>query len=311
MSPINCAKCGCLNGSGADDCERCGTPLGATGATGAAGANAHGAPLASYAAPALAAGRLPIDFPFTPFQSVGDALNPTFRLYRDNYLLVGKITLAATLPLMVAQYALTALGETWGWGPSLFMSLASISVNSLTEGALIYAVVELLRTGASPSLRDAYAWGLWKWGKMFLCMLLMNILTRFGFVLLVVPGIILSLMFAVAIPVVAIENRGPVAALERSARLTKGNRVLILFTAVVLWLAVTVATWLTADYGVPTPGAGGASFFVSFVYAGVNQILTSAFAVLSLHLYLGIRADKGETVSIYDAVPAPAAGARP
>lgn len=308
MIPINCAKCGCLNGSGADDCERCGTPLSAAGA---AGANAHGAPLAPYAAPALAAGRLPIDFPFAPFQSVGDALNPTFRLYRDNFLLVGKITLAATLPLMVAQYALTALGETWGLGPSLFVGLASISVNSLMEGALIYAVVELLRTGASPSLRDAYAWGSWKWGKMFLCMLLMDILTRFGFMLLFVPGIILTLMFAVAIPVVAIENRGPVAALERSTQLTGGNRVLILFTMALLWVAVTVATWLTADYAVP--GAGGASFFVSFVYAGVNQMLASAFTVLSLYLYLGIRADKGETVSIYDAPPAPAAaaGARP
>ena len=83
MSPINCVRCGCLNGSGAGDCERCRTPLNA------AGYDTHDVTVAPYAAPALAAGRLPIDFPFAPFQGVGDALKPTLRLYRDNFLLGG------------------------------------------------------------------------------------------------------------------------------------------------------------------------------------------------------------------------------
>lgn len=304
MSPINCVRCGCLNGSGADVCERCGTLLSA------ASADAHDAPFAPYDARAIAAGRLPIDFPSAPFQSVGDALKPTFQLYRDNFLLVGKIVLAATLPLMMAQYVLTMPAESGGWVPHALSNLASICVNSLMEGAIIYAVVTLLRTGVSPSLRDSYAWGSWKWGKLFWCMVLTNISTALGFMLLVVPGIILSLMFAVATPVVVIENRGPFAALERSVRLTKGNRVLILFTMVLLWLVVKVAAWLTADYSAAMPGAAGASFFTSFVYAGVNQMLASVSTVLSLYLYLGIRADKGETVSTYDAVAAPAAVAR-
>lgn len=308
MNPINCVTCGCLNGSRADVCERCGTLL--PSAPGAASAAAHAAPFASSAAPVVAAGNLPIDFPFAPFQSVGDALSPTFRLYRDNFLLVGKIVLAATLPLMMAQYALTIPAEAGGVGAAMLLNLATICVNSLMEAALIYAVVTLHRTGASPSLRDAYAWGSWKWGKLFLCMLLANISIAIGFLLLVVPGIILSLMFAVATPVVVIENRRPVAALERSIALTKGNRVLILFTAGLLWLVVKVATWLTADYGAMMPGATGASFFTSFVYAGVGQMLASASTVLSLYLYLGIRADKGETVSTYDAVVVTGAAAR-
>jgi hypothetical protein len=302
MSPINCASCGCLNGSRADDCERCGTPLIA------AAAGAGSAPLAASAAPVVSGERLPIDFPFEPFQSVGDALKPTFRLYRERFPLAGKIVFAATLPLTAANYAVAGLVEPAGWGALAFVSLASVFVNSLMDGALIYAVVTLLRTGAAPSLAESYTWGLRRWWPLFLCTLLMNVLTGVGFVLLVIPGIILSLMFAVAVPVVVIENRGPVAALERSAQLTKGNRVLILFTSALLWVVVSVAAWLTADHG-GAQGVGGTSFFESFVYAGINQMLNSAYTVLSLHLYLGIRADKGETVSTYDALTAPAAGA--
>lgn len=300
MTPINCAKCGCLNGTAADVCERCGTLLLA------AAAATVGAPLAAYAAPTLDRGRLPIDFPFTPFQSVGDALKPTFRLYREHFPLVGKIVFAATLPLMAANYA-AGLAQPGVWGGFAFSNLASVFVNSLMDGALIYAVVTLLRTGAAPSLAESYGWGLRRWWPLFVCMLLMNILAGVGFLLLLVPGIILSLMFAVATPVVVIEDRGPFAALERSTQLTKGNRVLILFTMVLLWLVVWAVTWLSAGF----PSPGDASFFASVVYTGVSQVLTSAYTVLSVHLYLGIRADRGETVSTYDVLAAPAAAVAP
>lgn len=297
MNLIHCARCGCLNGPAADDCERCGTSLIA------AAAGAGGPPLAVSAAPAVSGGRLPIDFPFTPFQSVGDALGPTFRLYREHFPLVAKIVFAATLPLMPINYVLTGLAEPAGWDTLAAAKLASVFVNALMEGALVYAVVTLLRTGAAPSLAESYGWVVRRWWSLFLCRLLINMLTGVGFVLLVIPGIILSLMFAVAIPAFVIENRGPVAALERSTQLTKGNRVLILFTSVLLWLVVWVVMWLSSGFGQPA-GAGDASYFAPFVYAGVNQVLASAYTVLSLHLYLGIRADKGETVSTYDALTA-------
>jgi len=43
-----------------------------------------------------------------------------------------------------------------------------------------------------------------------------------GFLLLVVPGIIVSLMLMVAVPVAIIERPGVMASLKRSAALTKG-----------------------------------------------------------------------------------------
>lgn len=307
MSPINCARCGSPNGPDADSCERCGARFVAGGAGVAAGVNTPGAPRVLHPAGALAAGRLPIDFPSVPFQSVGDALRPTLQLYRENFLLVGKILLAATVPLVAAQHALSAAGGSWALGPFAFVGLASVVVNSLTHGALVYAVVTLLRTGASPTLAESYAWGLGKWRRLLLCSLMMNVLTALGYKLLVIPGLVLSTMFAVALPALVIENRGPVSALKRSAQLTKGNRLLILFTSSLLSLAVYVATWLTGA----RDAADAASVVYTLVYAAANQMITSAHTVLSLFIYLGIRADKGETLSVYDAPPAPAAVAAP
>lgn len=301
MSLVNCARCGCLNGSAADLCERCGTSLVRAAAWAAASA-----PLTHLPTRAAAAGRLPIDFPFTPFQGMGDALRPTFELYREHFPLVGKIVFASALPLMAANYALAALANSAGWAWLGLVNPGSIFVNALADGALIYAVVTLLRTGAAPSLRESYGWGLRRWWPLFLCMLLVSLLTAAGFMLLFVPGVIVSLVLAVAVPVVVVENRGPVAALERSAHLTRGNRVLILFTSALLWAVVSAVTWLNVGIG-ETLGGSEVSLFTSIVYAGVNQMLNSAYTVFSLHLYLGIRADRGETVSTYDALPAPAA----
>lgn len=304
MSLVNCAKCGCLNGTAADLCERCGTSLIV------AAVGAGGAPLAAAAQTAAVGGRLPIDFPFTPFQSMGDALRPTLQLYREHFPLVGKIVLVSTLPLMAANYAVAAVVSSSGWGWLALVNLGAVFVNALMDGALIYAVVTLLRTGAAPSLKEAYGWGLRRWWALFLCMFLVSLVTAAGFLLLVVPGVILSLVLAVAFPVVVVENRGPVAALGRSAELTRGSRVLILFTSALLWVVVWIMTWLGSGLG-GVFGGDEVSLFASFVYASVNQVLASAFTVLSLHMYLGIRADRGETVSTYDPLPPPAAAAAP
>lgn len=305
MSLVNCARCGCLNGSAADLCERCGTSLISASAWAAASA-----PLTDLPARTAAAERLPIDFPSTPFQGMGDALRPTFHLYREHPTLVGKIVFASALPLMAANYAVAAFADSAGWAWLTPVNPGPIFVNALADGALIYAVVTLLRTGAAPSLRESYGWGLRRWWPLFLCMLLVSLLTAVGFLLLFVPGVIVSLVLAVAVPVVVVENRGPVAALERSAQLTSGYRLLILFTGALLWMVVSAVTWLNVGLG-ETLGGGEVSLFASFIYAGVSQMLNSAFTVFTLHLYLGIRADRGETVSTYDALPAPAAAAVP
>jgi uncharacterized membrane protein len=89
-----------------------------------------------------------------------------------------------------------------------------------------------------------------------------SVLTLIGFILLIVPGIILSIRFFFAPIIIVDSNFGPIEALKESGRLTKGVKmqlfkffiVLILlnilgFIALVVGLLVTIPiTWIAMVY---------------------------------------------------------------
>jgi hypothetical protein len=261
-----------------------------------------------------AGGALAVDFPAAPFEGIGDVLRPTYRLYRDNFLLVIKIVLAACVPLVAVQYVLLAVP-----GPAdefdvaarvgLFLlgGLVRVLFTSLMAGALTYSVIRLLGTGAAPGLAEAYGFSARRWLKIFSSTLLVAVLTGAGFMLFLVPGLFMLTVFAVVLPAVVVEGRGPVAALERSAELTRGYRLLTFFTTILLWIFVSVVTWATVAPGDASSFANE-SFVTTLVYTAAEQLLTSAFTVLSLFIYLGILADKYERAA--PGYAAPVAGAR-
>lgn len=61
-----------------------------------------------------------------------------------------------------------------------------------------------------------------------------------GTMLFIVPGIIVALMWSVALPSTVADTSNPIHALGRSRALTKGNRWRILGLAVLAWLAMTI-----------------------------------------------------------------------
>lgn len=58
----------------------------------------------------------------------------------------------------------------------------------------------------------------------------------FGFLFLIIPGVILYLMWMVAVPVLMVENRGVFESLSRSSALTKGSRWQLLGLIVVFFI---------------------------------------------------------------------------
>jgi hypothetical protein len=72
------------------------------------------------------------------------------------------------------------------------------------------------------------------------------VLVAFGFVLFIIPGIVLGLLFAFVAPVVLIEGLRGRAALQRSAELVKSDwlrvALMIVVLAVLRWAAVALAS---------------------------------------------------------------------
>src|SRR5260370_956013 len=63
--------------------------------------------------------------------------------------------------------------------------------------------------------------------------------------LLIIPGIILSLMWALTIPVAVLEDKGLRDSVSRSAELTKGNRgrVFVIYTLFLVLTYTVMALW--------------------------------------------------------------------
>jgi hypothetical protein len=289
MTFEECERCGHDNEPGVERCEQCGARLG-----GGPWSNSLTLPppANAYAPAEVPAGVLPLDFPVRPFESVGDVLGPTFRLYREHLGPVAKIVLMS-VPAQAAFSYVSGRPPLPEMLPCGLMWFGSTAVSALITGALVHTVMTLLRTGASPSLKESFAWGLRKWWPLFACAILMGLLVGAGMMLLCVGGIILMVLYAVALPAAAAEDLGPIEALRRSIDLTRGHRGLVFVTMLVMWIIIAAAILLNSTYALPAFGAG-ASLPLLVVYAAVTQVLYSTFTTLSLFTYLSLRVSHGD-----------------
>jgi uncharacterized membrane protein len=102
-------------------------------------------------------------------------------------------------------------------------------------------------------------WGFTKFGKAFVAYLLTSLITLVGFILLIIPGIILSLMFSQVFYVLADnEDISAIDAMKESARIMKGNkfRYFVLCLSFIGWIIVGAITlgigfiWIMPYYSI-------------------------------------------------------------
>jgi uncharacterized membrane protein len=117
-----------------------------------------------------------------------------------------------------------------------------------------------------------------------------------GITLFIVPGIILALMWAVALPSTVAETSNPLRALGRSRALTKGNRWRIFGLALLAWLVffalelviVGAAGGMAALARGPSLGLGAIALI-----SLISLIIYVVGAVGSAALYVQLRELKG------------------
>jgi uncharacterized membrane protein len=122
-------------------------------------------------------------------------------------------------------------------------------------------------------------------------MVLYTLIISLGSVFLLVPGVILSLMFAVCVPAAVVEGLGPFAALKRSYELTKGFKGRIFVTTFLWGLLILVLNWV-----VIWSFAGGAKLDLLpalLLQTVVLGMLNSSAHVLNIYVYLGLLRERG------------------
>jgi hypothetical protein len=160
----------------------------------------------------------------------GTALSETFAFYFRNFLPFLVISAVALVPRMLvalpvvrlgaegaARQSTTALGLTF-----LALFTEGLGVQFAT-GAATYGVLQELR-GSEVTIAGCLRVGRSAFGRVFAVSFISNLVIGLAALLCLVPGIVLAVRWAVAVPVAVEEAPGAQGALDRSTLLTDGYR---------------------------------------------------------------------------------------
>ncbi|MGE3397564.1 MAG: YciC family protein [Sphingomonas sp.] len=213
--------------------------------------------------------------------------------------------LLAGIPSFVAQYwllgiefdnpALEFLLSWQFWGPILGGVLIGFVANAVLQGTLIGATVQHLG-GRQVQIGQSVATALARALSIIILSLIVALCVGFGLLALIVPGVILYLMFSVAVPAMVAERRGIFDSMSRSASLTKGSRSMILLLVFILLVfggAVSAVfsslfTRLAASFG----DAAADRIILSLGGMIGDMIVAALGAVMIASLYVELRALK-------------------
>jgi uncharacterized membrane protein len=177
--------------------------------------------------------------------SVGEILDTSFSLYRRHFGALATVSLVCSgLPLVLRLFVEAAGGMFTHLTLTLVYFLSLVVLSLIATGATVFIVSESY-LGRPLTARDALTRATPYMGRILIASLLMGLVIMLGLFLMVIPGIILGVGLAVAIPAVVLEaGRSASGALSRSWELTRGSRWRIFglgFTLFVLLYVPVVA----------------------------------------------------------------------
>jgi uncharacterized membrane protein len=165
--------------------------------------------------------------------TTGVLLDRAFRLYTGNFALMLGIAAAAYVPFYLIMLAIeSSLGgnlpaQDGGLTALLFQVVFMILWASIAfpmaSGATTYAISERY-LGNDVTIGDALRRGLSHFWPLSIAQISATLRVLFGFLLLIIPGILWMLSYSLIVPVILIEGQKAAASLRRSRDLIKGYR---------------------------------------------------------------------------------------
>jgi hypothetical protein len=159
---------------------------------------------------------------------VGRVLGRTGTIFSQHFVIFFLVAVVAALPtVLLIQRNVDAM--TAGTpSPDLFLMMGigivlAMVLGLLSQAVMLHAAFQAMRH-RPVSLGDSLKVGLARVIPILLLAIVMGFLMMLGFLLLLVPGLILMTMWWVGTPACVVERTGPWSSLKRSAALTKGHR---------------------------------------------------------------------------------------
>ncbi|MDA4114633.1 MAG: zinc-ribbon domain-containing protein [Thaumarchaeota archaeon] len=213
--------------------------------------------------------------------SLGEVISKTFQIYRRDFtkyfilFAVVEVIIGIVTALAHQAFVLPALPsnptpqQVSSWLPGFFGAfvlliastfLVTVVFFPIAQGSAIKMASERIEKGQAElgvSIRFAAGKLIWIW----ILTIVVGILVFLGLIALIVPGIILAIMFALAFPVLLIENKGIGGSMGRSRELV-GHRWLKTFATylvlgIIVAIAATIVSTISSPFGVASPVVSG------------------------------------------------------
>jgi hypothetical protein len=231
---------------------------------------------------------------------VGGTLSQTFSIYGSQA--------GVLLPLALGLFLVVAIVNGLAAGSPILLLLAvavSVIVGTLYQGMVVTLVADVQDGTRDYSVGDLVDSAKHVILPLIGAGLLAGIGISIGFVLLIVPGLILLTIWAVIAPVIVLERSGVMAAFGRSRELVRGNGWRVFGVIVSVFLIVAVARIVLGAIAVGIDD----SLIARIVFDWIGSSLTAPIsalvaAVIYFHLK-GVKEGEAVTPAPVDPGPAP------
>jgi len=233
--------------------------------------------------------------------STAELLDRTFSLYRNHFLLFVGIFALPRLLVLGLQFWELVDQKPYARTPNLLASLswtAAIMVVGMvlaaaSQAATVIAVSEL-HLDRPASVMDSFSRVKGHLFGVIVISIIVVLGVGVGMLAFLVPGVLLAIIWSLAVPAKVLENKGALAALSRSVDLVKGDwgRVFVIYLLVLVLsigvpllfgVPILVATYMSAKAGMKNAVLGWqiASLVASFVAVSlVGAVGTIAFSLV-------------------------------
>tara|TARA_R110002096_G_scaffold408075_1_gene606977 strand:+ start:89172 stop:89903 length:732 start_codon:yes stop_codon:yes gene_type:complete len=226
--------------------------------------------------------------------SIGSILGRSFSIFGKNIASFLVLGVLLHLPSIYIVFDLLAQIESGNWdGETSFLPrLIGLLSGQLLAATLIYGTVMELR-GMHAGVGKCIQVGLVRALPVLLTAIVAGLAIVVGFVLLIVPGIIVMTILYVAIPVAVVERPGIMASLSRSSELTSGYRMRIFGLVFIIMGAAGLINYLISKQ-VTEAFFEDPSSIGTLLYAatGIEIVVAILGAIISAVVYHDLRAIK-------------------
>jgi len=230
--------------------------------------------------------------------TVGEIISKTFAVYQRDFtkyfILFAIVEVITGLVIALAQHAFVlptlpsnpTSQEFFNWLPvflgaflPLVLSIFVVTVVffPIAQGTAIKMASEQIDKGQA-DIRDSVRFAASKLLSIWALSIVVGIIVVLGFIALIIPGIILAIMFALAFPVLLIEKKGVFDSMGK-ARALVGQRWLKTFATflvfgIIFAIASAIVSAISGPFGIASPIVNG---LLSALYQPLFPILLTAY----------------------------------